>query len=1744
MRFAAAYFFIAFLLTAGISGVIADETVCFASEIGSAYSFTDSSHQIYGYSLLDGFADDERYLYFMAWKTTTDQVIFKLDPENSMNLVATYDIDESAISNKRFGKITFSNESGTPRIYGYNDNEHKLYEYNISTSVTSVKFSTFDAGSAFVSVQDIAINKDGDSTDTPTELLVTGYTGITFIPKIYSCTWENSPTCTLKKTLDHQYYSRIDFQQDDANQEVITAQTESLIITNYQHLYLRSFDYSAYDNVVSKTYSAGYDANDRRIKGVAHVQGSVYPTDSRVYVAQNGGSTHTGMIVLRTFDPCETIDAGVFVSVDEFDNANYAKAVNEGTQWATFDDSALLGWEAYSFANTLADFDGEYSTDASNWVNIAGLQAIGDADEGYVIADFGELFDTTTYKDAGNTTANWDTGNAQVTLNTETLLTDNFNSYDTSKWESPQPPHATIVSDDLVVTSSNLVTKNIDSNAEFEYVTFESNIKFTNDQPSTQYSMTGFFGGSGTGYAVLQSESLSTTFKFHTNDGASTTSTTITDTMDTSYHDIKIVRSAADIKLYYDDVLRATHTTNLPTGSLNALYQIRGDTGDTVNNAVDSMSIIDYAASQKITTLTLDDTASIISKFNFAANETTPTNTDVTYDVTCDGGSNWENDITEETVTSCAVNGSDLRVRANLTTTDGDETPILSNFGINYTTDGSDPTNPSVFGTNYFSYVWDTSSIANGEYYFQMTATDDDSPANEDDAYSQPFTICHGDTIQAYEIPDLTTDIYTSITCTNEIEVTRNDATDIMLKIVNQDTNEQDIHIVVSNTTDNNGHYYFYECTDANFNSCVFNSSVSYGDETAGNGLKTWTGSTFTHRISDTWLASETKYILLEYREPYYSVEMNFDADAEFVTFYGDEEFDVNSTGCSSTQPCSHVQVTAANNWQTKSSFDLTAETAIIRFTAWTDAAASKEIEVAFEQLDGIQEFTTMDTITVTNIPQTYTSWLGGVGICEDGNECKINIKTNETSGVYNLYIRDVFIEPDNYFVQLTHLLNADYTQLNAWLYGGESRKYVNEGVPFRVDSEFYDTFGELASYKVEAFVSTDSSGTAELTGLERNFTLTPTIETFYDVDYLTDGVISQDSDYDYMRVVVTVYDSELTAKEMQTQYVQFHNYPFFENDVILTAIQRNRGKNTSPAGTVTMQITQPDTLNAIKIATCEGKTQQTLVGIQNCIDNAKVITEFIKDQDFTCNGNTCIFEFEQSNYAFETLAFYTTIAYADLKTCSITTCGGTNYINGLSIYRIEESDSHAEVSFELPFDNVIHPANYGVYSTYGNYMGNWNAGALIPTDYRLNLHAILYLDSGDYDFTKYVNARMRVLTTGEVVESPEFYPLKTSYDYDQKTGHYWFSTILYDTSGNFFTDSTNHLIEVSFSDDSDKAFTGLISVQNPVTFDDNATVALDSEIELLKFLSFASLGKTSFMGNNYIKNVNMADEVVFTIHNENSTFDDQKTDRQNQFNRFTIPAYVLAELPADYNLTVSEFQEKTAEITSLDLQYCVDSLEYGDPILIYSDYGHFDARLLGCWAGSVWTGFTYGVGSMTKPVTDAIQFTGFTTSFSWRVDGFNPYDYNVLQKDYSDIAKTDINSKIDELRLNTGQGDITLKVGSYEFTQTNNLVYGSTFSGSAIDANSTVETNTYNITVKLVYDDFRDSKSITSRFGIDDSSLNEETDCFSLTHLERGDTLSCLLNAVVSWTLNNLVLALFLVFLFFSVGWFVYQVK
>lgn len=116
-------------------------------------------------------------------------------------------------------------------------------------------------------------------------------------------------------------------------------------------------------------------------------------------------------------------------------------------------------------------------------------------------------------------------------------------------------------------------------------VTVTAEVKIKQSGTAFQYCVLGFVYGyntalpAGIDYAVHFDRNNGGNWQAKTENNNSITTTTLDVAPSTSYQTLKIVATTSDVKFYVDGVLKATHTTNIPTVNLTPIFVIWSTTG-------------------------------------------------------------------------------------------------------------------------------------------------------------------------------------------------------------------------------------------------------------------------------------------------------------------------------------------------------------------------------------------------------------------------------------------------------------------------------------------------------------------------------------------------------------------------------------------------------------------------------------------------------------------------------------------------------------------------------------------------------------------------------------------------------------------------------------------------------------------------------------------------------------------------------------------------------------------------------------------------------------------------------------------------------------------------------------------------------------------------------------------------------------------------------------------------------------
>jgi hypothetical protein len=345
-----------------------------------------------------------------------------------------------------------------------------------------------------------------------------------------------------------------------------------------------------------------------------------------------------------------------------------------------------------------------------------------------------ETFSATTKKDAGNTTADWNTTSGKLALNL--LQNQTIDSY----------PESNYSADDVFVNVSFGKTRGQTFASNGEKITA---VKFylkksgspTGNAVVKIYAHTGVFGATGkpTGSALATSDNFDVS------------------TLGTSYGLVTFTFSGANqyqtsTGIKYVAVMEYSSPVNFvyigsdntsPSHGGNAVYY---DDGTSTWTAYTSSDFIFYVIGQKYDTannigqsLTLDSETSNIVSARVTKTDTTPSGTSITYQLSNDGGSHWQT-FTPNTKSDFSSTGSDLRFKVTLNGT-AVATPEVDTLNIEYTI------NPLVNASNAYSSnnSYATCVADDGTISVQLSK---DGGANYHNVITKTFTGVEG--VQAF----------------------------------------------------------------------------------------------------------------------------------------------------------------------------------------------------------------------------------------------------------------------------------------------------------------------------------------------------------------------------------------------------------------------------------------------------------------------------------------------------------------------------------------------------------------------------------------------------------------------------------------------------------------------------------------------------------------------------------------------------------------------------------------------------------------------------------------------------------------------------------------------------------------------------------------------------------------------------------------------------------------------------------
>lgn len=196
------------------------------------------------------------------------------------------------------------------------------------------------------------------------------------------------------------------------------------------------------------------------------------------------------------------------------------------------------------------------------------------------------------------------------------------------------------------------------------------------------------------------------------------------------------------------------NTTNLAPGTYSCTITVSSTNADNSPQTVSVNYYItepapSYQTSGFVLTKKLNDTTGTVIKAKLSVSDNKPDSTDIKYYLSTNGGSSWVEVNALNSWTISSTSGTDLRFKADLSTTVTSITPTIYDIDITYNLEtyrSSGYLISSIFkagiGSKFSSLSWDPSSQvpATGEVKFQIATSNDLNPAGGWKYYGHDYT--------------------------------------------------------------------------------------------------------------------------------------------------------------------------------------------------------------------------------------------------------------------------------------------------------------------------------------------------------------------------------------------------------------------------------------------------------------------------------------------------------------------------------------------------------------------------------------------------------------------------------------------------------------------------------------------------------------------------------------------------------------------------------------------------------------------------------------------------------------------------------------------------------------------------------------------------------------------------------------------------------------------------------------------
>ncbi len=428
---------------------------------------------------------------------------------------------------------------------------------------------------------------------------------------------------------------------------------------------------------------------------------------------------------------------------------------------------------------------------------------------------------------------------------------------------------------------------------------------------------------------------------------------------------------------------------------------------------------------------------------------------------------------------------------------------------------------------------------------------------------------------------------------------------------------EVPVYKIINELTDGRQYFVF---TSPDNNGFAFNDTLTFGSTSSNPVQKIWDEDEeqYTHSFEDTLLPLETKFYLLDYRRPFrhfFSIEDS----PEWQETLKPNPIDTNTFLIDEYSVSSFSNIRSLFIQHAPDIFN--DENAVFEFQFTAKSDVNNTLIFAGQTVNGV------DNVTSVNLTDQYRTF--SFTIDATSFDSQVLLKTQNTTSA-DILITDYALVARGFFTKRLKLFQADGSPLEVFLLNGFSKQFLQEGNPFRIDTEAYDRNGSLDKLELEAFLDgTGANNKVKRTtrGIEGKE------ETIFTFDDIFPPIIDLNGSVDNpdpprsLVVRANLFDENGKKVATQSQALTFLQFPFFPNDLIMNFFPTEKRLGKHPAGILDVFIKDANILEAFDIR---------IFGDTNTVNNPNFRVTIFKDKDFRCVGSSCKIQITINDFVFE----------------------------------------------------------------------------------------------------------------------------------------------------------------------------------------------------------------------------------------------------------------------------------------------------------------------------------------------------------------------------------------------------------------------------------------------------------------------------------------------------------------------------